>query len=166
MKSDNKAVSETVGTLLLLGISISLFSVIYLSVLTIYPSSARPSVNLICSVEENNIIIEHHGGKTLDLDTKFIVTIDGTNEEFKVGDYLNNESRIDGIWNIGERVELPVGNITDKKVSLTGVDIHSNSEILMVVLQEWVTYMMLYITMIYVFIKDEYKGCYCPIEDD
>lgn len=136
MKSDNKAVSETVGTLLLLGISISLFSVIYLSVLTIYPSSDRPSVNLICSAEENNIIIEHHGGKTLDLDTKFIVNIDGTNEEFKVGDYLNNESRIDGIWNIGERVELPVGNITDKKVTLTGVDIHSKSEILMVVLQE------------------------------
>jgi hypothetical protein len=136
MKSDKKAVSEIVGTLLLLTISISLFTIIYLFVFTIYPSSASPSVNLICLAEENKIIIEHRGGKTLDLDIKFIVTIDGTNEEFKVGDYLNNEFKIDGIWNIGERVELPVGNITDKKVTLTGVDIHSNSVILMVFLQE------------------------------
>jgi FlaG/FlaF family flagellin (archaellin) len=136
MKRDNRAVSEIVGTLLLLGISISLFSVIYLSVLTIYPSSAKQSVNLICSAEENNIIIEHRGGKTLDLYTKFIVTIDGMNKEFTVGDYLNNEYGIDGIWNIGERVVLPVGNITDKKVTISGVDINSKSEIVNLVIQE------------------------------
>ena len=136
MKRANKGVSETVGTLLLLGLSISLFSVIYFSVSTIYPSSTRPSVNLICSVEENNIIIEHRGGKILDLDTKFTVTIAGTNEKFTVGDYLNNGSRDNGVWNIGERVVYPVGDITDMNVSLSVVDVHSNSVIMTVVLQE------------------------------
>ena len=136
MKRANKAVSETVGTVLLLGLSISLFSVIYFSVSTIYPSSTRPSVNLICSVEENNIIIEHRGGKILDLDTKFTVTIAGTNEKFTVGDYLNNGSRDNGVWNIGERVVYPVGDITDMNVSLSVVDVHSNSVIMTVVLQE------------------------------
>ena len=135
MKRTNKAVSEIVGTLLLLGISISLFSAIYLSVSTIYPSSTRPSVNLICSVEKNKIIIEHRGGKTLDLDTKLTVTIDGANEKFTVGDYMNNESRDNGLWNIGEQVVLPVGDITDMNVSLSVVDVHSNSIIMMVVLQ-------------------------------
>jgi hypothetical protein len=134
MKRTNKAVSEIVGTLLLLGISITLFSAIYFSVSTIYPSSIRPSVNLICSVEKNEIIIEHRGGKTLDLDTKFTVTIAGTNEKFTVGDYLNNKSRDNGVWNIGEQVVLPVGDITDKNVSVSIIDVHSNSIIMMVVL--------------------------------
>jgi FlaG/FlaF family flagellin (archaellin) len=134
MKRTNKAVSEIVGTLLLIGISITLFSVIFIFVSTIYPSSSRPSVNLICSAEKNNIIIEHRGGKTLDLDTKLTVAINGTNNKFIVGDYLNNKSRDNGVWNIGEQVVLPVGDITDKNISISVVDVHSNSLIMMVIL--------------------------------
>jgi hypothetical protein len=135
MKRTNKAVSDIIGTLLLLGISISIFLVIYLSVLTIYPTSIRPSVDLICLVDENNnnIIIEHHGGKTLDLDTKFSMTIDEVNNKFTVGDYLDIKSKDNGVWNIGEQLIYPVGDITDKRVSVSVIDIHSNSVILMVV---------------------------------
>lgn len=136
MKRTNIAVSETVGTLLLLGISVSLFSVIYLSVLIVSPSPIRPSVNLICTVEKNNITLEHRGGKTLDLDTEIIVTTNGTNETLTVNDYMNNESKENGVWNIGERVVYPAGDITDLKVSVTVVDVYSNSVIMMAVLQE------------------------------
>jgi len=136
MKRTNIAVSETVGTLLLLGISVSLFSVIYLSVLIVSPSPIRPSVNLICTVEKNNITLEHRGGKTLDLDTEIIVTTNGTDETLTVNDYMNNESKENGVWNIGERVVYPVGDITDLKVSVTVVDVYSNSVIMMAVLQE------------------------------
>ena len=136
MKSTNIAVSETVGTLLLLGISVSLFSVIYLSVSIVSPSPTRPSVNLICTVEKNNITLEHRGGKTLDLDTEIIVTINGTNETLTVNDYMNNESKENGVWNIGERVVYPAGDITDLKVSVTVVDVYSNSVIMMAVFQE------------------------------
>jgi len=136
MKRSDKAISETVGTLLLLGISISLFSVIYFSVMTIYPASATPSVNLFCFVKQNDIIIDHRGGKALDLDTKFIVTINGTSNNFVVKDYLNNESKANGVWNIGEKVIYPVGNIEGKKVSLSVIDSHSNSVIMLVKLQE------------------------------
>jgi hypothetical protein len=136
MKRTNIAVSETVGTLLLLGISVSLFSVIYLSVLMVSPSPTRPSVNLICTVEKNNITLEHRGGKTLDLDTEIIVTTNGTNETLTVNDYMNNESKENGVWNIGERVVYPAGDITDLKVSVTVVDVYSNSVIMMAVLQE------------------------------
>ena len=136
MKRTNIAVSEIVGTLLLLGISVSLFSVIYLSVLIVSPSPTRPSVNLICTVEKNNIILEHRGGKTLDLDTEIIVTTNGTNETLTVNDYMNNESKENGVWNIGERVVYPAGDITDLKVLVTVVDVYSNSVIMMAVLQE------------------------------
>jgi len=136
MKRTNIAVSETVGTLLLLGISVSLFSVIYLSVLIVSPSPIRPSVNLICTLEKNNITLEHRGGKTLDLDTEIIVTTNGTDETLTVNDYMNNESKENGVWNIGERVVYPAGDITDLKVSVTVVDVYSNSVIMMAVLQE------------------------------
>ena len=134
MKRANKAVTEIVGTMLLLGISVSLFSVIYIAVLTVSPSPPIPSVNLICTVEENNVILEHRGGKTLDLDAEFSVTIAGTNEKFKVGDYLNNESKDNGVWNMGERVVYPAGDVMDLKVTV--VDVQSNSVILMGVIQE------------------------------
>ncbi len=136
MKRDNEAISETVGTILLLGITITLFSFIYLSIITIYPISTSPSINLICSEEENNIIIEHRGGKTLELDTKIIVTINDTSKNFTVYDYLNNESRDNGMWNIGEQVVYPVGDIKDKRVSLSVIDVHSNSMIMRLELKE------------------------------
>ena len=136
MKRSNKAVSETVGTLILLGISVSLFSVLYVSVVTIYPTSASPSVDLICSLDENNIIIEHRGGKTLDLQTEFIVTINETVQSFIINNYLSNQSKANEVWNVGERVVYPVGDIIDKRVSISVIDTRSNSIITMVNLQE------------------------------
>jgi hypothetical protein len=135
-KRINIAVSETVGTMLLLIISFSVFSVLYLSVLTVSPNPPKPSVNLICTLEKNNITLDHCGGRTLDLDTEITVTINGANEKFIVNDYINNTSKKDGVWNIGEQVIYPIGDITDLKVSVSVVDIHSNSVVLMVVLQE------------------------------
>jgi FlaG/FlaF family flagellin (archaellin) len=138
MNRANKAVSETVGTMLLLGISIALFSVVYISVLTIYPSDTSPSVNIIFSVDENNtnITIEHCGGKELDLDTEISITIDEANEKFSVGDYLSNESKNNGAWNAGERVKYPVEDITDKNVLVSVIDKVSNSVIMTIGFQE------------------------------
>ena len=135
MKRGNIAVSEMVGTLLLLVISVTLFSVIYFSVVTVSPSPTRPSVNLICTLEKNNITLEHRGGKTLDLDTEIIVTINDTTERFIVNDYMNDESRENGVWNIGEQVVYPTGDVADLKVSASVVDMHSSSVIMLVVLQ-------------------------------
>ena len=64
------------------------------------------------------------------------MTVAGTNEKFTVGDYLNNESRDNGVWNIGERVVYPTGDIMDLEVSVTVVDVKSNSVIMMATLQE------------------------------
>jgi len=127
MKRTDKAISETVGTLLLLGIAISLFSVIYFSVVTIYPISTHPSVNLICSNEENDIIIEHRGGKTLDLDTKFIVTMAQTSESFTAFEALDNESKSNGLWNMGEKIVYNLVSIKNKIISLHNDNVDSNS---------------------------------------
>jgi len=132
MEKTNITVIETFRTMVLLGISIALFSVIYLSVLTIYPSPNSPSVNIICSVDEknNNITIEHRGGKKLDLDIEISITIDDVNDKFSVGDYLDNDSKNNGVWNLGEKVVYPAENITNKKILVAVIDLQSNSVIM------------------------------------
>jgi FlaG/FlaF family flagellin (archaellin) len=135
MKRSNKAVSEVVGTLLLLGMSISFFTVIYISVLTLYPTASSPSVNFICSIEDENVTLEHRGGKSLDLDTKLILNIGGVNYDSTVGKNLTNEAKVNGLWDIGERIVYYVGDITNKNVSVSVVDVKSNSVIMLVVFQ-------------------------------
>jgi flagellin-like protein len=135
MKRSNKAVSEIVGTLLLLGMAISLFSVIYISILTLYPATSSPSVNLLCSFEDKNVTIEHRGGKSLGINTKLILNVDGVTDDFPVSKNLTNEAKANGLWDIGERIVYFVGDITNKNVSVSVVDIKSNSLIMLVVFQ-------------------------------
>jgi hypothetical protein len=136
MKRANKAVSETVGTLLLLGMSITLFSVIYLSVMTIYPTSANPSINLICSKDGNNITIEHRGGKSLDLDTKILLNIDGNNIPSKTVSQIDFiDINGDGFWSIGEKVVYNE-DITNKNVTVSVIDTRINSVIMMLNFQD------------------------------
>lgn len=136
MKRRNIAVTEMVGTILLLVISVAIFSVLYLSIVTVSPNPAQPSVNLICTLDNENITFEHRGGETLDLHTVITVTIDDVNNKFIVDNYINNDFKQDGKWNVGERVIYPTGDVTDLKVSVTVVDKLSNSVIMMVDLQE------------------------------
>lgn len=136
MKRANIAVSETVGTLLLLGMSITLFSVIYFSIMTIYPISANPSINLICSKDGNNITIEHRGGKTLDLETKIILNIEGYNIPPKtLRELYFTDINCDGFWSIGEIVVYNE-DVTNKNVSVSVIDARSNSVIMMLNFQD------------------------------
>ena len=142
MKRGKQAVSETVGTLLLLSISVSLFTVLYTSVLTTSPSPIKPAANIICKIEKDIktsitdiIVLEHRGGESLDLDTEVTVSINGTTNRFIVKDYLNNKSKENGEWNVGEKVTYPSGNLTNIEVAISVIEIHSNSLIMSVVFQ-------------------------------
>ena len=136
VKRRNNAVTEMVGTMLLLVISVAIFSVLYLSIVTVSPNPAQPSVNLICTLDNENITFEHRGGETLDLETVITVTIDDVNNKFIVDNYINNDFKQDGKWNVGERVIYPTGDVTNLKVSVSVVDKLSNSVIMMIDLQE------------------------------
>jgi len=88
VKRRNNAVTEMVGTMLLSVISVAIFSVLYLSIVTVSPNPAQPSVNLICTLDNENITLEHRGGETLDLETVITVTIDDVNNKFIVDNYI------------------------------------------------------------------------------
>jgi FlaG/FlaF family flagellin (archaellin) len=144
-KRKNQAVSEVLGTILLLTISVSLFSVVYISVFSIHPSSPQPSSNIVGFIERNkngfnNIIFEHRSGDPLSLDTKILLNIGGNIKEITVEQFLEDANG-DGFWNIGERL---VYNVTDTdldslQTEATIVDMRSNTVVMQGILSEGVT---------------------------
>ncbi|ENO12208.1 Protein of unknown function (DUF1628) [Thermoplasmatales archaeon SCGC AB-539-C06] len=79
-KRVEKAVSDMIGTLLLLMIAVALFSVLYLFVFSFETPDHSPSVSIIGYTDGYNITLEHLGGDSLGLDSYFSITVAG---EFK-----------------------------------------------------------------------------------
>jgi hypothetical protein len=137
-KRVNNAISEIVGTALLLGIAIGLFAVVQIMVLTIPDTNTTPMVHLAGTIdtesESGNIIIEHHGGESLSKDTIIYIYInDMLNKNFSRSDTLD-----DDFWDIGEKVVYTPTEVIeeDSKVSVAVVDAETNSLVMMVTLQE------------------------------
>jgi len=129
-KRVNNAVSEVVGTAILLGIAIALFSVVQVIALSYPYNPSTPSARLVGTVEQNTILIEHHGGESLSLDTKIVYNIEGAPEIVQIaGDILDaNTSDGDDLWSIGEKVPYtPAFNISGLQIRITVIDVESNS---------------------------------------
>ena len=139
-KKANEGVSEIISTVLLLGMAISFFSLLCITVLS-YPSSSHsPSANLVGMIgggEGDHLMIEHRGGEALSLDTKVIITI--KNEMSipeTVRDGIDSDANKDNFWGIGEWYISPdLGNLTDKQIEITVIDVESNSIIMTGLLQ-------------------------------
>ena len=142
MKKAKEAVSDVLGTILLLGITISLFSVLSVVVLSYPFDPSPPSVDLIGYIDQNEIIIEHRGGEKLSLDTPIKIIINNSMTFSTTAGENLTSSNGDNYWNIGELVEInaklpPINEIIlDASVYVTVVDIASDSIILMGYLQE------------------------------
>ena len=133
-KRANSAVSEVIGTAILLGMAIALFSVVQVIALDYPFNSPSPSVQLVGTIDENTILIKHQGGESLSLDTKIMFTIDGEPEPIQIAsDILDiNTSNGDEFWNIGEKVSYTFDNFDNiyRQVEATVIDIESNSIIM------------------------------------
>ena len=131
MKRTNIAVSEILGTMLLLVIAVSSFNVLYYFVLSAPTPTPAPIVEISGTMDENQIILMHRGGEALGLDTVVFVTIGGSKQSFTVGDFLDNESKEDGVWGLGERMVYPPGeDVWGLQVEVSVVDVESNSIVL------------------------------------
>lgn len=107
IKMRDDGVSEIIGMMLLLAIAISSFSVIYYVVLSDQGPAPEIIANIVATVEGKNIILEHHGGESLNLDTEIIYTLNGTTYHTTVEESLAERAKGDDKWNIGERVIIP-----------------------------------------------------------
>jgi hypothetical protein len=139
-KINKHAVSEILGTVLLLVMSIAIFTSVYFFVIDQSTNSkdrALPSSSIAgLTSEDKYIILEHRGGEDVSLESQVVLLIGGKSYNFTVADLLDFESKKDGAWNIGEKLVFSAVDITDLQVEVTITDYESNSVIMGGILQE------------------------------
>lgn len=123
----DEAVSQMIGTVLLLLIALACLSSVYMYVLSYPMLNPAPHVEIVGTVERRNmidttglgnyeeyrdIVLTHRGGESLPLDSKVLMSIGDTVDNITVGDYLDSESKDDGVWSIGEQLVYPSNDIT------------------------------------------------------
>ncbi|MBN2602607.1 MAG: type IV pilin [Candidatus Thermoplasmatota archaeon] len=139
-KFNKHAVSEILGTVLLLAMSIAIFTSVYFFVIDQSTSSkdrTPPSSSIAGLTSENKyIILEHRGGEDVTLESKIVLLIGGKSYTYIVADLLDFESKKDGTWNMGEKLVFSAVDITDLQVEVTITDSLSNSVIMGGILQE------------------------------
>ena len=126
-KNNNRdsAVSEVIGTVLLLGISVTLFSIIYISILSTPYTPPTPTANIAYSLNDNNLTLTNLGGKTLGLSTKIKILINDT---------LYKTYNLTTTWGIGQQLIFDLtGYISDidYSVEVLVIDSPSNSIVMM-----------------------------------
>ena len=136
IKRKKIAVSEIIGVTLLLGMSIAMYSVVQFMVFSYPFSPSTPSVTLVGSINETNVItIGHYGGESISTDAKIIIT-GGLNASFNASDdnYLNqNPSGRSDLWEIGEfLIYKPTFFVSDiDLIHVTIIDVETNSVVMM-----------------------------------
>jgi flagellin-like protein len=135
-----QAVSEVIGVVLLLGITISLFALLNFYVFNFSFEPSVTTVNLVGTIDKgkewDNITIEHYGGESLDGKTQIIITIGSNTTPIRrnASDLLNDINN-DNKWNFGETVEFP-NHTKGKYIQALVVDPSANKIILSVELQQ------------------------------
>jgi flagellin-like protein len=133
-----QAVSEVIGVVLLLGITISLFALLNFYVFHFSFEPSVTSVNLIGTMDKTNnmIYIEHTGGESLEGNLNVIITI-GSNAYQNTSSELLLDVNADNKWNFGETVRFHSPESTiNKYIQVEVVDPIKNVIILSVVLQQ------------------------------
>ena len=134
----HKAVSEVIGVVLLLAITVSLFAILNFYVFHFSFGTSVPSVDLIGTIDKANktIYIEHNGGESLEGNMNIIITIGSTVYQ-NTSNELLLDVNADNKWNFCEvvRFDSPE-SLTDKYIRVMVVDPTANAILLSVVLQK------------------------------
>ena len=145
IKKSNFAVSEILGSMLLLSISVALFSTAYATLLTPEPDISLPSVYLEASIKDNKLVIEHLGGEDIDYEANIILTNNSGNSTTLIAkDYLEEEE-VNNKWNIGERFICDLNDFASlpdfcftryEELSIQVIDVESHNTVMMGFLNE------------------------------
>lgn len=131
---NKKAVSEIVGTAILLGMAVALFSVVHIVAMNVIPFTPNPpSVRISSEINTttNTIYLLHNGGSPLSLDTIVIFSDYDTGvliaDAIVSGSIIYETDNGDDAWNIGEILFYTNPNFSNNKIQMIIVDIKSNS---------------------------------------
>ncbi len=104
---DERAVSELIGEIMLIGIVLIAFGMIAVSVHSyISKSPDAPHIDVAgrCDIDSDRVYLKHQGGETVDKkDLRILVRVNGSTTEFE---------NYEGLWALGNVINLSVGNIT------------------------------------------------------
>lgn len=135
------AVSEIIGVVVLLGITISLFGVLHYFVFSLPYDNSVPPVTLIGTIDKENktINILHNGGVSLEGNISITISIGTQMYRNTMGDLLLDLNG-DYKWNFGETVQFRFTgiDITGKYVHAMVVDPIANTILVSMVLQQGV----------------------------
>jgi hypothetical protein len=133
------------GTLLLIGIGVTLFSVLMLLVFNtsiLFESKSGPTANIIVRYDGSGIItFENRGGEPIPLDSQITLNFaDITPVQFTVADYLDPPPGPDDhYWAINQRVTYDasaIPNLNELEIRTMIVDPESNSVLMKGVIRE------------------------------
>jgi hypothetical protein len=140
-KKGNDAVSEILGTVLLLMIVAAVFTIIFNVFLTDEGAQPETLVTIKGRIKDGNIEFQHLGGESIGLDSVIFLSIAGQEESILVGDCLNSNLKEDGSWDISESIILVnYTNLENEEVDAPNVyatitDTYSNSFVFLANLQ-------------------------------
>jgi uncharacterized repeat protein (TIGR01451 family) len=104
----NLAIAEIVGTIIMLGIATSSISVLYYQVSSTPIPVPAPIIETSGTIEDNMVIVTHRGGEPIDIESEIVLSIGGELKSFKLKDFLDSESKQDGVWSLSEKVVYPI----------------------------------------------------------
>jgi len=138
----NNAVSEIIGTILILAISVLIFSIVYISFFSVQVAPSAPSVYIAGSVKGTNLILEHCGGESLPLETQVSIYLkDGTHNLIEIKDddgngnyYLPLPDQDNNKWDIAEKFTFDLTSMNNndiyKPIDVHVIDVKSGSIIM------------------------------------
>lgn len=133
---DTKGVTEALGTVMLLVISISLVSIVFVWVNSISDfGEGRILADLSIDFENNVVTIEHKGGDVLnDKETQILIRIDFSANRYKISE---SESELSGakFWHLGEKWNKTISVTKDSEVYVAVYDLNTNTRIIGEVVQ-------------------------------
>jgi hypothetical protein len=132
------AVSEIVGVMLLIGISVTLFSIVYYSILSTQLREDAPDLLVIGQLDEqSNILIHHQGGQSIDGNNQLQIELAGIRQPMKyVKNCIIKDENYDSNWDFGESILYPTNNASNLEIRANIYDQNSNSLVLSALLQE------------------------------
>jgi hypothetical protein len=134
-RKDN-AVTAIISVLLLISITIAVFVILHTFIMGDSGPEVQQTITLSGKLVNNNYIVEHCRGPSLDLESTCIIDIGGISNKYSIRDLLSPESKENNLWNIGERLIYNIGDITYFKTTISIIDNEKKSVIYEKIIQD------------------------------
>ena len=133
------AVSEILGTVLMLTMSIALFSIVSSIILGFPYFGAPPQLQISGTIDGADIIFHHYGGPSLSKNTVIKIVINDVSYTQTINEILYDNNN-NGKWDIGEHVVYHAStDLTGYTIFASVIDVSTSSVIMYGTLQEGVS---------------------------